>query len=217
MHRTIPVVVIDDSRLRREVIVSMLEAHPAVKVVAAPDSPDAALAMLRATSASIVLLSADLASASSHHVVERVKSAAPDVRVIIMDVHAAREDIVDFVVAGASGFVVKDATSDDVVSTLLLVAEGVEVLPPAIAGPLFTRMAQRPAAHLAEIKGSYVQLTKREREVVQLIGEGMTNREIAARMNLSAFTVKSHVRNIMEKLSLHTRLQVAAFKHHVDG
>ena len=207
---------IDDSRLRRDVILSMLEGRPAVRVVAA-ESPDTALTRLRDLNASVVLLSAELASASSHHVVARVKDVAPEVRVVVLDVHAAREDIIDFVVAGASGFVVKDATPDDVVRTVVTVAEGGEVLPPSIAGPLFARIAQRPIAPPIEHKGTCVQLSKREREVVQLIGEGMTNREIAAQLNLSAFTVKSHVRNIMEKLSLHTRLQVAAFKHHADG
>jgi DNA-binding NarL/FixJ family response regulator len=216
VQRIIPVLLIEDSRLRRDVILSMLDGRPGVRVVAA-ESPDAALARLRDFNARVVLLSADLASAGSHLVVERVKSVAPDVRVVVLDVHAAREDIIDFVVAGASGFVVKDATPDDVVSTVVTVAEGGEVLPPSIAGPLFARLAQRPATQPSEQKGTYVQLTKREREVVQLIGEGLTNREIAARMNLSAFTVKSHVRNIMEKLSLHTRLQVAAYKHHADG
>jgi len=210
------VVVIDDSRLRREVIVSMLEAHPGVRVVAA-EGPDAALSRLREFDARVVLMSADLASASSPQVVQRVKALAPDVRVVVMDVHAAREDIVDFVVAGASGFVVNDATTDDVVRTVLSVAGGGEVLPGSIAGPLFARLAQHPPVPPIENKNSFVQLTTREREVVQFIGEGLTNREIAARMNLSAFTVKSHVRNIMEKLSLHTRLQVAAFKHHADG
>ena len=209
-------VVIDDSRLRREVIVSMLEAHPGVRVVAA-EGPDAALSRLREFDARVVLMSADLASASSPQVVQRVKALAPDVRVVVMDVHAAREDIVDFVVAGASGFVVNDATTDDVVRTVLSVAGGGEVLPGSIAGPLFARLAQHPPVPPIENKNSFVQLTTREREVVQFIGEGLTNREIAARMNLSAFTVKSHVRNIMEKLSLHTRLQVAAFKHHADG
>ncbi len=208
---------IEDSRLRRDGIMAMLDGHPGVRVVAA-EGPDAALTRLLEFNARVVLLSADLASTNGSRVVERVKTLAPEVRVVVMDVHATREDIVDFVVAGASGFVVKNATTEEVVSTVLSVADGGEVLPPSIAGPLFARLAQHPpTVRAAEKKGSSVQLTTREREVVQLIGEGLTNREIADRLNLSAFTVKSHVRNIMEKLSLHTRLQVAAFKHHADG
>ncbi len=214
MHQTIPVLVIDDNRVRRDVLVALLEATADIRVVAAPDSADAAMRHLQDDARHVVLVAADLANSGSCQAVERVRHAAPGVRVIVMGVHSSRDDIIGFVEAGASGFVVADASGDEVVTTVRSVGQGDEVLPPAIAGSLFSHISGHASGHVAAHRGTVEQMTKREREVIHLIATGLTNREIAARLNLSAHTVKSHVRNIMEKLALHTRLQIAAFTHH---
>jgi DNA-binding NarL/FixJ family response regulator len=97
-----------------------------------------------------------------------------------------------------------------------LVAAGEKVLPPRMTESLFAQIAreyiQRDAASAME----EVRLTRREREIIDLIGEGLSNKEIAMRLNVATHTVKSHVRNVMEKLDLHTRLQISAY-YHRDG
>jgi DNA-binding NarL/FixJ family response regulator len=111
-----------------------------------------------------------------------------------------------------SGFVLKDATFDEFVSTIRAVAGGAKVLPSRMTDSLFSQIAK--TADTRSVRDTEdVRMTRREREVIELIGEGLSNKEIAQRLNIATHTVKSHVRNVMEKLALHTRLQIAAFAH----
>jgi DNA-binding NarL/FixJ family response regulator len=128
-----------------------------------------------------------------------------------MDVLPVPEELHDFVNAGASGFIAKDATLDAFVSTVRWVASGTDVLPSALTRTLFSHIAKlaldRKPAEVAEA----VRMTARERVVFDLIADGLSNKEIAQRLHLATNTVKGHVHNILEKLALHTRLQIAAY------
>ena len=115
--------------------------------------------------------------------------------------------------AGVSGFILKDATFEDLVRTIRSVAQGEHVLPPQMTSTLFSQIAREAVVRGRADAMESVRMTSREREVVDLIGEGLSNKEIAARLIIATHTVKSHVRNVMEKLTLHTRLQIAAFAH----
>ena len=130
-----------------------------------------------------------------------------------MDLLPVHEDIVEFVNAGVSGFILKDATFEDLVSTIRSVADGAHVLPPEMTSSLFSQIAKEAVVRGKAAALECVRMTAREREVIDLIGEGLSNKEIAARLTIATHTVKSHVRNVMEKLALHTRLQIAAFAH----
>src|SRR5205814_10677985 len=112
---------------------------------------------------------------------------------------------------GVAGFIMKDATLEDLAKTIRLVAEGANVLPPQVTGTLFSQIARDAVAKGGPEVLDSVRMTPREREVINLIAEGLGNKEIAGRINVATHTVKSHVRNIMEKLTLHTRLQIAAY------
>jgi DNA-binding NarL/FixJ family response regulator len=130
-----------------------------------------------------------------------------------MDLLPVNEEIVEYVNVGVSGFVLKDASFDEFIATIRSVATGKKVLPPRMTESLFSQIAkevdgQEPARVLEAVR-----MTPREREVIDLIGEGLSNKEIAQRLNIATHTVKSHVRNVMEKLALHTRLQIAAYSH----
>ena len=160
----------------------------------------------------VLLLDVGLVDDDSLGVAAALTRQAPATKIIVMDLIPMNEDIVQFVNAGVSGFVLKDATFDEFVATIRSVAAGGKVLPPRMAESLFSQIASAAAAtqgraHVLED----VRMTKREREVIELIGEGLSNKEIAQRLNIAAHTVKSHVRNVMEKLTLHTRLQIAAY------
>ena len=137
----------------------------------------------------------------------------PAARVIITDLPPMHEDLIEFVNAGVCGFILKDATVEDLVATIRTVAEGDQVLPPEMTSTLFSQIAKEALVRGRAVAGSTVRMTAREREVIALIGEGLSNKEIAARLTIATHTVKSHVRNVMEKLALHTRLQIAAFAH----
>ena len=130
-----------------------------------------------------------------------------------MDLLPAHEDLMEFIHVGVSGFIMKDATLDDLVNTIRLVAQGAQVLPPQVTGTLFSQIASDAVARDRTTALESVRMTPREREVINLIAEGLSNKEIAGRLHIATHTVKSHVRNVMEKLMLHTRLQIAAYAH----
>jgi two-component system nitrate/nitrite response regulator NarL len=123
------------------------------------------------------------------------------------------EDVIAFIQAGANGFIVKDATIEDFVRTIRSVAEGADVVPPALTGTLLSQIVDQAVARSTAGVLESVQMTKREREITSLIADGMSNKEIAQRLNIATYTVKSHVHNILEKLALHSRLQIAAHAH----
>jgi len=212
--RVISVALIEDNRLVREGISALLNQLPDVRVVAGGSSANEALH--KDVTVHVVLLDLGLRKGDSLRVAEKVKQDFPDAKVIVMDLLPVHEDIVEFVHAGVSGFIMKDATLDDLVQTIRSVADGAHVLPPQMTGSLFSQIARDAVARgQSDVLGA-VRMTRREREVINLIAEGLSNKEIAGRLHIATHTVKSHVRNIMEKLTLHTRLQIAAYAHR-DG
>jgi DNA-binding NarL/FixJ family response regulator len=218
MPKRIRVLVIDDNRLVREGLAALLDAEPDLKVVATADDRTIGLRDLREHAPDIVLVDAALDNGDGSAFVEALHSTAPESRVIVMDLLPAPEDVIEFVKAGANGFVMKDATVADLMSTVRSVAQGKDVVPAALTGTLLSHIAQQTAA-LRRIPGlaESVRMTKREREIMNLIAEGMSNKEIGQRLQIATYTVKSHVHNILEKLALHTRLQIAAFTHKAGG
>lgn len=162
-------------------------------------------------------MDASLADHSPHRLVERMRQVAPGAVVIVMDLVPVQEDAVEFIKAGASGLIMKDATAETFVETIRSVAEGRKVLPSALTGTLFSHVAQHAAAHRPTNKRlGAVRMTRREQEIIGLIADGLSNKEIARQLHVSPHTVKSHVRNILEKLALHSRLQLAAYVHQAE-
>ena len=213
MPKQILMMVIDDNRLVREGLAALLDAQPDFKVVGAAEGAHVGLLQLHETKPHVVLVDATLGNHDSRRVVESVRKTAPDARVIVMDLLPAQEDVIAFIKAGAKGFIVKDATVDDFVRTIRSVAAGADVVPPALTRTLLSHIVDQAVAHSAAAVLDAVQMTKREQEITSLIAEGLSNKEIAQRLNIATYTVKSHVHNILEKLALHSRLQIAAHAH----
>ncbi|HWH51492.1 MAG TPA: response regulator transcription factor [Gemmatimonadaceae bacterium] len=204
----ITVAIVDDNRLVRDGLAAMLSQLPDLRVAVAA-SADAEF--LDQAQADVLLLDAGLRDEDSLHVAAEITKRWAETRIVMMDLMAMNEDIVQFVNAGVAGFVLKDATFDEFVATIRAVAAGDKVLPPRMTESLFSQIVLRGESRGAERVTDDVRMTRREREVIELIGEGLSNKEIAQRLNIAAHTVKSHVRNVMEKLALHTRLQIAAY------
>jgi DNA-binding NarL/FixJ family response regulator len=206
----ITVAIIDDNRLVREALTAMLNKLTDVRVIASASSDTALPA---GAHPHVLLLDVGLRDQDSLGVAATLKEQHPDAKIIVMDLLPVNEEIVEFVNAGVSGFALKDATFDEFVGTIRSVAAGEKVLPPRMTESLFSQIAREADARLGAHVIDDVRMTKREREVIELIGEGLSNKEIAQRLNIATHTVKSHVRNVMEKLALHTRLQIAAYSH----
>ena len=209
-HDTIKIAIIDDNRLVREALTAMLNRLTDIRVVSSDVADSASLAE---TKPDVLLLDVGLRDQDSLRVAATLRQENPDAKIIVMDLLPVNEEIMEYVNAGVSGFVLKDASFDEFVATIRSVATGKKVLPPRMTESLFSQIAkevdgQEPAQVLEAVR-----MTPREREVIDLIGEGLSNKEIAQRLNIATHTVKSHVRNVMEKLALHTRLQIAAYSH----
>jgi DNA-binding NarL/FixJ family response regulator len=210
----ITVAIVDDNRLVREALAAILGQLPDLHVIA---TGAAEPTFMEQAKPDVLLLDVGLGEDDSLRIAAALTRRFPMTKIIVMDLIPMSEDIVQFVNAGVSGFVLKDATFDEFVSTIKLVAAGDKVLPPRMTETLFSQIVRsaesRGHAHVLED----VRMTRREREVIELIGEGLSNKEIAQRLNVAAHTVKSHVRNVMEKLALHTRLQIAAYVRRDGG
>jgi len=211
--KRILVLVIEDNRLVRDGLAALLEAQPDFKVVAAAEGANAGLLQVREMQPHVVLVDAGLGNHGSHRLVSSVKKEAPASKVIVMDLLPAHEDIIAFIQDGASGFIVKDASIDDFIKTVRSVAEGADVIPAALTRTLLSHIVDQAVVRSTAAVLEAVQMTKREREITSLIAEGLSNKEIAQRLNIATYTVKSHVHNILEKLALHSRLQIAAHAH----
>jgi len=207
----IRVLLIEDNRLLREGITAMLNEQPDIRAVSSTGNGDA-LEKARKVKPQVVLLDLGLRSQSSLRIAELIKQEYAKAEIVVMDLIPVPAEVVEFVKAGVSGFILKDATIDDFLHTIRSVAEGKKVLPPPLTGSLFSHIVEYAvqtgkADHLMKA----VKLTHREHEVVNLISRGMSNKEIARELNIAVHTVKSHVHNILEKLALRTRLELASF------
>jgi DNA-binding NarL/FixJ family response regulator len=209
----IALVLIDDNRLLREGIVAMVRTQPDFKVLAASADVDEVLQTVRDARPDVVLLDFGLADHDSLSLTATVHSEVPAAKVIVMGLLPIRDDVADYVRAGASGFVMKDATFEEFFSTIRAVAGGVQVLPPELTNSLFDQIVRSAIGGSRTRTIEAVRLTARERQVVELLGDGLSNKEIAKRLHIAVHTVKSHVHNVLEKLSLRSRLEVAAFTH----
>ena len=202
--------IIEDNPVLREGMAALFSQRPDLAVVTSSDS-GLDVQNARHVNPDVVLVDLGLRHRAPLRVVETVKKASPGAGVIVMDLLPVQEDVVEFVRAGVSGFILKDAPIDDFVRTIRAVAEGTSVLPPALAGTLFSQISKRIVTRGQAV--SAVRMTQREREIIGLIAEGFSNKEIARRLHIATHTVKSHVHNILEKLALHTRLEIAAYAH----
>jgi DNA-binding NarL/FixJ family response regulator len=213
MADRILVFVIEDNRLVRDGLIALLTAQPDFSVVGAAEGANIGLAQVRETKPHVVIVDAALGNHDSQSLVKSLRKDAPQSKVVVIDLLPAQEDIIGFIQAGANGFIVKDATIEEFMRTIRAVAEGGHVVPASLTGTLLSHIVDEAVARSTTAPLEAVQMTKREREITALIAEGLGNKEIAQRLNIATETVKSHVHNILEKLALHTRLQIAAHAH----
>ncbi len=208
----IRILLIEDNRLLREGIAAMLNGQSDLEVVARAEDGNA-VSQLKSMKKppDVILLDLGLEKENSLGLMTILREEVPAARIIAMDIFPEQLDIVEFVKAGGSGFILKNASANDYVETIRAVVAGSKVLPPALTNSLFTQIIESALKNNNGIPNNSIQLTHREREIVALISEGLSNKEIAERLHIATYTVKSHIHNILEKLALNTRLQIAAF------
>jgi DNA-binding NarL/FixJ family response regulator len=212
--KKIRLLLIEDNRLLREGLAAMLKKQKDMNLVVTVGNGENIMKLMRKHKPDVILLDLGLRQRSSMYLVKLVKKNFPNTKIIMMDLIPLQADVLEFVQAGVSGFILKDATVNDFLKTIRSVAKGLQILPPNLTGSLFSQIVEHainessPSALIESVR-----MTKRERQVIELIAEGHTNKEIAHNLHLSTYTVKSHVHNILEKLALSTRVQIAKYLH----
>jgi DNA-binding NarL/FixJ family response regulator len=205
----IRILLIEDNRILREGITALINGQEDVEVAAVSDGRGNTLSKTRSAKPDLVLMDLGLDSQNSLAVVQAVKKEFPEIKIIGMGLAPAQSDILEFVQAGAEGFILKTATVAEMIHTIRAVASGDTVLPSSMTGSLFSQVAEHAIRRGKRNINGAIRMTEREKEVIALIVDAKSNKEIAEELNIATFTVKSHVHNIMEKLALHSRLQIA--------
>jgi DNA-binding NarL/FixJ family response regulator len=211
--KKIRLLLIEDNRLLRDGILSILKPHKDIIIIAASGDGKKTLLKIKQLKPNVVLLDLGLRNQNSLHVVEIVKKDFPLAKIIVMDLAPVQADILQYVKAGANGFILKDASLNDFLITIRSVAQGSTILPPLLVDSLFSQIVENAVREGKSKLKDAILMTKREREVITLLSNGLSNKEIGREIHISTYTVKSHIHNIMEKLALHTRLEIANYSY----
>jgi len=208
------ILLIEDNRMLREGIESMLKKQTDIRVVGTVSNNENILQMIGKLKPNILLLDLGLQNQDSLQLVKLIKKKFPQAKIIVTGLIPLQSAVRDFVQAGVSGFILQDANTTQFMKAIRKVNRGLKVLPPLLTGSLFSQIVEQAITVLnPSALAESVRMTKRERQFIELIADGLTNKEIAQKLNLSNYTVKSHVHNILQKLSLSTRVQIAKYVH----
>jgi DNA-binding NarL/FixJ family response regulator len=203
------VVIADDQPMMRAGFKAVLEATGSIEVVAEAENGEEAVRAAREHAPDVVLIDIRMPQMDGIEATRRM----PNQRVLILTTFGLDEYIIDALRAGASGFLLKDAPTHEVISAVRAVAAGDAVLAPAITRQLLDQVGRRLPAPVSRAPDAVAALTEREREVLRMIAGGMSNAEIAEALVVSEATVKSHVSNLLGKLGLRDRVQAVIFAY----
>jgi len=201
--------IVDDHALFRRGLEMVLEGEPDIDLVG--QASDGAEAVEKAAESlpDIVLMDIRMPRSNGIEACRAVKEAAPSAKIIILTISDEEEDLFEAIRAGASGYLLKDIPLDEVADTVRAVHGGQSLINPSMAGKLLTEfaaLARRDDEERAQ-EVPAPRLTEREMQVLKLVARGMNNRDIAKELFISENTVKNHVRNILEKLQIHSRME----------
>ncbi|MFQ5554421.1 MAG: response regulator [Acidimicrobiia bacterium] len=201
--------VVDDVPLFRAGLVSALR-DAGYEVLGEADNAESAVAEAESLQPDVVLLDVLMPGMSGLEVVEKVSAVAPSSHVILLTGSESEEDMLVALKSGARGYVVKDTPFPKLVDSIAAVAAGGAALSPVMAGKLFD-VCKQLLRHQELLQARKPTLTGREIEVLQLVAGGMTSREIGDALYISENTVKNHIRNILDKLGLHSRNEAVLY------
>jgi DNA-binding NarL/FixJ family response regulator len=205
------VVLVEDHRLFREGLVELLGAtDPRLNVAATCDSAEEALQLIPRLMPDVVLMDIHLSEMSGITAIRRLSVLCPTVRMLVVSGSADDRDVLDAILAGACGYILKDAPVEQIAEGIRLAAQGGTTLSPTVAAQLLQHVRRvKPPARIADEPVG--ELTPRELEVLKLLAAGMENSEIAAELVISTRTARNHVASILEKLQMQNRIQAAVY------
>ena len=205
---SIRIILADDHQLFREGLRSLLKDEADIKVVAEVADGHAAVQQTSELKPDVVIMDITMPGLNGIEATQRIASQIPDTKVIALSVHSDARFVEGMLKAGASGYLLKDCASDELIKAIRVVVSGHVYLSPAISDSVVQSFS--PGTQ-AKARLSLDLLTPREREVLQLVVEGAPSKQIATKLNISTKTVDSHRHNIMETLNLHSVAELTKF------
>jgi DNA-binding NarL/FixJ family response regulator len=206
------VLIADDDDLMRAGLVELLTADPDIQIAGQASTGRAAVAEVRRLAPDVVLMDVRMPDLDGIAATRELSRAAPDAKVLILTTFEQDDYIFGALRAGASGFLLKRTRPEDLIAAVHTIATGESLLSPSVTRRVIDRMAQQPTPDLIG-QSRLDSLTPRERETLQLIARGMSNREIAAALVVEESTIRTHVKRILMKLALRDRVQAVIFAY----
>lgn len=208
----IRVFLLDDHELVRRGLADLLGVETDIEVVGEASSVSEAMARIPATNPDVAVLDVRLPDGSGVEVCRDIRSQMPDVKALMLTSYSDDEALFDAIMAGASGYVLKEIRGHDLVDAIRQIAGGMSLLDPSLTQKVLERL-RRGSDEDERLSA----LSDQERRILQLIGEGMTNRQIGEEMHLAEKTVKNYVSSLLAKLGMERRTQAAAFVARMDA
>ncbi|HEU5158395.1 MAG TPA: response regulator transcription factor [Streptosporangiaceae bacterium] len=205
MTEPIRVFLLDDHEVVRRGVASMLAVEEGIEVVGEAGTADQALARIPAARPHVAVLDVRLPDGDGVSVCREIRSRMPDVACLMLTSFADEEALFDAVMAGAAGYVLKEIHGSDLVGAIKTVASGQSLLDPRSTAQMLERLRRNVAR-----KDPLADLSEQERKILELIGEGLTNRQIGERLFIAEKTVKNYVSSLFAKLGMQRRTQAAA-------
>jgi two-component system, NarL family, response regulator DevR len=212
--RRLRLLVVDDHEVVRQGLVSLLDRRSGFEVVAQAGSVAESIAQAARFEPDLVIMDVRLPDGSGIEACREIRAARPETRVIMLTSFPDEEAVLSAIIAGASGYLLKQIRGRELVSALEAVGRGESLLDPAVTEKVLERVRRLASGGSND---ELAELTAQERKILLLVADGMTNKEIASDVFLSDKTVKNYVSSILSKLNLQRRTQAAAFvaKHHL--
>jgi DNA-binding NarL/FixJ family response regulator len=206
------VLIADDDDLMRAGLVELLTADPDIQIAGQASTGRGAIAEVRRLAPDVVLMDVRMPDLDGIAATRELSRAAPDAKVLILTTFEQDDYIFGALRAGASGFLLKRTRPEDLIAAVHTIATGESLLSPSVTRRVIDRMAQQPTPDLTD-QSKLDSLTPRERETLQLIARGMSNREIAAALVVEESIIRTHVKRILMKLALRDRVQAVIFAY----
>ena len=212
-ERPINLLLVNESGLIGNVISAALEDEPDIKVVASVTNADEALKVVQEQNIDVALVSTRLPDQGALKLTSAITKLAPSTKVLALGLTEEKKRVLRYVEAGAIGYILKDQSLEDLIETVRAAQDGKVFVSPQIAAAMMERLSDL-ARLFSDIENNVTDttsLTARELEVLELIGKGFTNQQIAENLVIEIGTVKNHVHSILEKLDVRTRNEAAAY------
>ena len=204
----IKVLLVDDHAIIREGLRSLLEKQPEMEVIADTDDGRKALRLVQKLSPDIVIMDITMPGLNGIEATGQITAEFPDVKVIALSIHSKRRYVADMLSAGATGYILKECLFDELVAAIKAVAAGGRYLSPRITDVVVSDYVKRLSA---SADSPFEALKAREREVLQLVAEGKSTKQIALELHVSIKTIEANRRQIMDKLNIHSIAELTKY------